>query len=363
MITEIRELEKLPVHICNSFLASKITHWYQLNKEPYPWRLMWEKTGNPYFVWISEIMLQQTVIKAVLPKYQNFIHIFPNVKSLSLAEEANIRPVIAGLGYYRRFRMMSEAAQFITRNSPQEIVWPKSFQDWKKLPGIGDYTAAAIASITLSEPVPVVDGNVERVMCRFLDIRLPPNLPKLKKLFFSYLSEMMDLENPGDFNQGMMELGQKLCRVSQPACGDCPIKSKCLSFKNKSQNLSPAAKNKKDFVNIELAILVERHQNYFHLYQRSSKSKFLKNTLGFKTYLKIGNKFILDGEKEDYDFDGSIPLGGFKHNITNHKIQVSVYETHIKKKKAANDEYFIPAIDIESKLISSLDRKIFSIIN
>ena len=152
------------------------------NKRSLPWREMFAQHASPYHVWVSEIMLQQTVIKAVIPKYLSFFERFPTVFDLAAAQEEDVRLACQGLGYYRRFKLMHNCAKKLCENKNEKnFVWPGSYKEWLSYPGIGTYTASAISSICLSEAQMVVDGNVERLMCRLHDIRLEPNLAPLKK--------------------------------------------------------------------------------------------------------------------------------------------------------------------------------------
>lgn len=359
MIKDIGELTQLPLHIPKNYFKKQITPWYQTNKIDYPWRSIWQQQSNPYHIWVSEIMLQQTVIKAVLPKYEVFLKTFPTLEDLAHATEDDIRPCISGLGYYRRFRMLHEACQLLAAKKEQgQIPWPKTFADWKKLPGIGDYTAAAISSIAFNQKVPVVDGNVERVMCRFFNIQLPPNLPKLKKIFFATLSELMDGDHPGDFNQGVMEIGQQVCKVGQPLCQLCPLRKKCLSYENNSQHLAPAPKAKKVFTSIDLVLLINyMNQDSYALVERSNRARFLKGVSGFATYIKDADgQYKLDGDPNQVlDLKGLHLIGETKHSITNHKISLKVYK-HSFRKKLTND-FLVPSKDMDKYLTTSLDKK------
>jgi A/G-specific adenine glycosylase len=187
--------------------------WYDHNCRDLPWR----KTRDPYSVWISEIMLQQTRVAAVIPRYEGFLHRFPSVQKLAAAREASVLAEWSGLGYYRRARNLHAAAKIIAR----EKIFPQSAEAWRVLPGIGRYTAAAIASIAFNQPVAVLDGNVERVLTRVLGGALAQG-----KLWDA-AQLCLDPERPGDFNQAMMELGATVCLPRQPQCTACPIRRFC----------------------------------------------------------------------------------------------------------------------------------------
>jgi A/G-specific adenine glycosylase len=187
--------------------------WYDANRRDLPWR----KTRDPYRVWISEIMLQQTRVAAVTPRYEDFLRRFPSVEKLAAARESSVLAQWSGLGYYRRARNLHAAAKIIAR----EKTFPQTAEAWRDLPGIGRYTAAAIASIAFDEPVAVVDGNVERVLRRLLGKTLT------QKECWKAAQSSLDPARPGDFNQAMMELGATVCLPGQPQCQDCPIRKFC----------------------------------------------------------------------------------------------------------------------------------------
>jgi A/G-specific adenine glycosylase len=193
--------------------------WYDANKRDLPWR----GTHDPYAIWVSEIMLQQTRVAAVIDRYQAFMARFPSVASLALAPEQEVLAAWSGLGYYRRARMLHRAAQLLAANGGGTL--PAASADLRKLPGIGAYTAAAIASIAHGEPVAVVDGNVERVICRLAGWEAGSGavLRRVEEL----AAHLLDPVNPGDFNQAMMELGATVCTPRNPQCLVCPLAVAC----------------------------------------------------------------------------------------------------------------------------------------
>lgn len=189
--------------------------WYKANRRDLPWR----KTRDPYRVWVSEIMLQQTRVAAVLMRYEQFLRRFPNAAKLAAARESSVLAQWSGLGYYRRARSLHAAAKIISREFGGRF--PRTAEQWLTLPGIGRYTAAAIASIVFDEPVAVLDGNVERVLGRLL------GRSHRQKALWEKAQLLLDRERPGDFNQAMMELGAVICLPAQPQCAMCPVASFC----------------------------------------------------------------------------------------------------------------------------------------
>jgi len=199
--------------------------WYDHHGRDLPWR----ETRDPYRIWLSEIMLQQTRVAAVLDHYRIFLERFPNVQALAAASEDAVLAAWSGLGYYRRARMLHRAARQIAEQIAGRIAgqqggrFPRNSEAWLALPGIGRYTAAAIASIAFAEPVAVVDGNVERVVKRLIGINL--TTPQIWK----HAQALLARSRPGDFNQAMMELGATVCVPREPRCPMCPVRKWCVT--------------------------------------------------------------------------------------------------------------------------------------
>ena len=197
--------------------------WYQENRRPMPWR----RRPTPYAVWISEIMLQQTQVDTVTPYYKKFLKRFPNVKRLAQASEQDVLKCWEGLGYYSRARNLHKAAKQISNTNGGRL--PSTASALQQLPGIGDYTAAAIASIVFGQAVPSIDGNVLRVMTRFRGIEDSITKPSVREAIRDDLQRFMPLTAPGDFNQALMELGATVCRSRSPFCDRCPLKRGCAA--------------------------------------------------------------------------------------------------------------------------------------
>jgi len=194
-----------------------LLQWFDHHKRDLPWR----EDRDPYRVWLSEIMLQQTRVSAVMDHYQRFLRRFPTIEALASARESSVLAAWSGLGYYRRARMLHATAKKIVREYGGEF--PGTAEDLRALPGIGRYTAAAIASIAFDQPVAVVDGNVERVLQRVHGKNLAG------EALWSAAGELLGQQRPGDFNQAMMELGATLCLPRQPQCLLCPVSDFCAT--------------------------------------------------------------------------------------------------------------------------------------
>jgi A/G-specific adenine glycosylase len=204
-------------------LRSGLLDWYELNRRDLPWR----RNPDPYSIWVSEIMLQQTRVAVVVDHYRAFLQRFPTLASLALAREEDVLAEWSGLGYYRRARMLHKAAQFVVNQLNSNL--PATAEELRALPGVGAYTAAAIASIAYGEPVAVVDGNVERVLCRLAGWELGSRAggAALKKQIDGLAGQLVDPARPGDYNQAIMELGATVCLPRNPECRVCPWFDAC----------------------------------------------------------------------------------------------------------------------------------------
>ena len=202
----------------------RLLEWYARNRRDLPWR----RSSDPYAIWVAEIMLQQTRVAVVVERYRAFLERFPTLVSLALAREQEVLALWSGLGYYRRARMLHKAAQFVSANLGGNL--PVKAEELRVLPGIGVYTAAAVASIAHGEPVAVVDGNVERVLCRYAGWEASSRLwggAALRRRVEDLARKLLDRKRAGDFNQAMMELGATVCTPRSPECGACPLMEEC----------------------------------------------------------------------------------------------------------------------------------------
>jgi A/G-specific adenine glycosylase len=206
-------------------LRGQLLDWYGRNRRDLPWR----RSSDPYAIWVSEIMLQQTRVAVVMDRYQAFLARFPTLLSLALAPEEDVLAQWSGLGYYRRARMMHKAAQFVASRHQGNL--PNTTEALRTLPGIGAYTAAAVASIAHGEVVAVVDGNVERVLCRLAGWEAPgrPGGTISRRRIEGLAAQLVDPVRPGDSNQALMELGAILCLPRGPQCHACPVAGDCAT--------------------------------------------------------------------------------------------------------------------------------------
>ena len=207
-------------------LRGNLLAWYSANRRDLPWRRTpWQ--SDPYAIWVSEMMLQQTRVAVVVERFQAFLVRFPTIDALASAPEQDVLTLWSGLGYYRRARMMHKTAQMAAARDPAGL--PATAAELRTLPGIGAYTAAAIASIAHGEPVPVVDGNVERVFCRLSGLTATGGRTVLRRKIEHLAAQLLDFQRPGDFNQAVMELGATVCLPRNPRCPECPLRDRCLT--------------------------------------------------------------------------------------------------------------------------------------
>ncbi|OMP32552.1 A/G-specific adenine glycosylase [Mangrovimonas sp. DI 80] len=242
----------------------KLTHWYSINKRSLPWR----KTKNPYHIWLSEIILQQTQIKQGLPYYEAFVKEFPTVFELANANEQEVLKLWQGLGYYSRARNLHFTAKYIANNL--QGIFPNNYKGLLQLKGVGDYTASAIASICFDEPAAVVDGNVYRVLARHFGIHTPINSTKGIKEFKELATSLLDSHNPADYNQAIMEFGAIQCKPNNPDCSQCVLQESCVALQTKTVTELP--------VKLKKVKVSKKHFNFLVLISSKGETIFKKRT-------------------------------------------------------------------------------------
>ncbi len=256
-------------------IPARLILWFRAQARDLPWRQADERgLRDPYRCWIAEIMLQQTRVEAVQEYFLRFFKLFPTLNSLAEAELEDVLRAWAGLGYYRRARMLHSAAR--TLQEQHQGQWPSSSAELRQLPGIGAYTAAAVASLAFGEAIPVVDGNVKRVVARYLALPLPADALALEKAARAEGERWMvelptgDLQAPGLLNEALMELGATICLPCKPRCEACPLATSCRAFEAHQVGDYPRPKRKKKWVDLELVYLVHRVGMRVHLLSRQT---------------------------------------------------------------------------------------------
>lgn len=315
---------QVPVDRLSPSFAHRLLAWYEHNKRDLPWR----QNRDPYRVWLSEIMLQQTRVVAVLEHYRRFLTRFPNVKRLAAARESSVLAAWSGLGYYRRARMLHAAAKVVVRDYGE--TFPQSSEELRKLPGIGRYTAAAIASIAFGEPVAVVDGNVERVLQRIAGRKLQP------AEIWQTAQNHLDPKRPGDYNQALMELGAVICVPAQPRCLLCPVSASCAS-----RGELPEAEAKSRQRKQAIALGLARNNGDVLLVQRANDESLMPGMWELPALPGAGPATKL--------------LLSVRHSITVTDYSVTVFEVQHMREIAGK---WIPASRLKSIPLTGLARKI-----
>ncbi|SNS47085.1 A/G-specific DNA-adenine glycosylase [Ekhidna lutea] len=264
--------------------AERLINWYTERKRDLPWR----KTKDPYPVWLSEIILQQTRVDQGLPYWLNFMETFPTINDLANAPEEKVLRLWQGLGYYSRARNLHFTAKYISKDL--KGVFPSSYNEILKLKGIGPYTAAAIASICFDEPRPVVDGNVFRFASRYFGIKSDISKASTRRVFEKILEEEISLSRPGIFNQAMMEFGATVCSPS-PQCDQCEFQFDCFAFKNKSQKSLP----------VKTAKTKVRDRHFHYVVFKNHECLFLNERREKDVWTGLFDFYLLEGKKNEVE--------------------------------------------------------------
>ncbi len=301
-------------------MLEQLINWFKENQRPLPWRTSYD----PYQVWVSEVMLQQTQVETALPYYERFIHEFPSVEALAKADEEHVLRLWAGLGYYRRAKNLMAAAGDILEKHSGKI--PSDYDALITLPGIGQYMAGAILSIAFNKRYPVVDGNVRRVLSRVYGWTA-----ESPKALWDAAARVVREAEPRLVNQALMELGAKICSFRSPRCLICPIQGSCIAFKTGMQDKIPPVKKRPATVHVHLFAVIHRKRSLYLM-------KPVDGMWEFPTFSELPKGPFRK-------------IGSCRHTVTHHRLDVSVYEGDLDQK-----ELVWKAID--EIPISSLTRKI-----
>lgn len=302
--------------------------WYSKYKRDLPWR----KDRNAYHIWISEIMLQQTRVEAVIGYYNRFLKELPDLQTLATVSEDQVLKLWQGLGYYSRARNLQKTAKLLLQNG--QLSLPSTYAELLKLPGIGTYTAGAIASIAYQEPVPAVDGNVLRIMTRITGNYDDIANPKTKTKYETILNPLMPKEQSGDLNQAMMELGATICIPNGlPRCNICPVSSFCQAYQRGSIAVLPVKSKKQKRKSISKVVFLYVYQNQFAIQKRPNHGLLASlyefpnidasmNLNEIKNYLK----------QNDILYENITSMGEYKHIFTHLEWNMIGYAIFLKKK-------------------------------
>jgi A/G-specific adenine glycosylase len=289
----------------------KLLGWYRRRARPLPWRA----ARDPYRIWVSEIMLQQTRVAVVIPYYERFVRQFPDAASLAAASEDDLLAAWSGLGYYSRARNLQRAARQIVRQGG----FPPDYEGWRRLAGVGDYTAAAVASIAFGEPRAAVDGNVLRVAARLAADRGDLSAAATRRRLSALAQRLLDPGRPGAANQAMMELGATVCPPRQPRCGECPVARFCAARRAGKESEFPVKSRRAPGIRVEETLILAERKGKLLLRRRSAEEPLMA---GFWELPPAG---AVPGARP-----GEV-RGEFRHSITNREYHITVVGAEVRR--------------------------------
>ena len=315
--------------------AAELTSWYDKAKRNLPWR----KTRDPYRILVSEIMLQQTRAQAVIPYYEEFLAHFPTAQDLAKAQESEVLRRWSGLGYYQRARNLQRAARRIVELGG----FPRDYDAIRDLPGVGPYTAAAVASIAFGLAHAAVDGNVLRVIARHTADAADIGSPATKARFETIAEELLDKRDPGRFNQAMMELGATICLPRNPLCLLCPVARGCEARLEGKQSELPVKLGRRAPVRIETTLLIVERKGSILLWRRDPKAT------------RLGGFWELPSIEDLPRVSSQEKLGSFRHSIMNHDYFVTVMRAKVTR---VSDRFqWFDATELRSLPLSTTTKK------
>lgn len=351
-----------PTILPDNQLPAELLAWFYSHRENYFFR----QNRTPYRVWVSEVALQQTRIQAALGPLQRFFDRFPDLQSLACSHEEEVLQHFAGLGYYNRARNLLKGARYIAENFPLGL--PDNYQQLLQVPSIGPYTAAAIASICFGQKVAVIDGNVKRVTARLWQIEQAIDSQSFSDQIQSRLQTIM--QSPalpaGDFNEAIMELGQKICLVKTPLCLRCPLQKFCQAYKNNTSDKLPITAKSQEKIEVTWYLhIIEtpRGQICLHNYR---DFYFLKQMTGFYSMVEIGKngQKIYSADNQDIQKElleqsqKAKAIATFRHTITRHKIEAIVVKSKLSHQ--AQDCLAVAPREVNNLLAASILKKAWS---
>lgn len=324
-------------------LRRNLRRWYAKHGRVLPWR----ETRDPYRIWISEIMLQQTTVAAVTPYYERFIDRFPDVGTLADADEHDVLRLWEGLGYYSRARNLHRAAKEIVESHSGEL--PKSLDELQELPGIGRYTAGAIASFAYDLPAPIVEANTLRLYARLLGYAGDPRSAAGQKTLWQFATDVLPRSAPGEFNQALMELGAKVCTPADPACASCPVRNQCRACAMGLQDSIPAAPRRIAPTEVTEASIAIRKGKRYLLRLRPAGERWAGLWDFPRFEIQHGHADTFTSEfknrlvRQTEDLTGVKATGGellttFKHTVTRYHIQLWCVTADYARGKPADNQ-------------------------
>jgi A/G-specific adenine glycosylase len=304
--------------------SRNLLKWFGRHERDLPFR----RSRDPYAIWVSEAMLQQTRVSTVLPYFERFMDRFPDIRSLAEADLDDVLTLWAGLGYYRRARYLHAGANVILND--HNGVFPSTLDEVLALPGVGRYTAGAILSIAFDQAAPILDGNVGRVLCRVFELRGDPTKGQTNKQLWQLSSDLIPPNAAGDFNQSLMELGALVCKPGSPACSRCPVRTQCRAFASGSTESFPEMPVRQKIRHVQVAAAVVKRRGTFLICKRPSDA-VNGGMWEFPNYEKDGTEpsdAFLKQRLLDHlrlQADTKERMMTFKHSIMNRRFSVEVF--------------------------------------
>jgi A/G-specific adenine glycosylase len=337
-----------------TYFSKNVLNWYSLNKRDLPWRYKNNSQKDPYKIWVSEIMLQQTTVQTVIPYYKKFIKKWPNVKKLSTSNINEVLDFWSGLGYYRRAKNLHLTSRIISNQF--DGVFPLEKNEIIKLPGIGEYTAAAIRAIVKDEEDTVVDANIERVIARVFYLKKP--IKKIKKEIKQNAKKLTPKLNNGDYIQALMDIGSLICTPKDPLCNDCPIEKFCITKKKNAVNEIPKKIIKNDKPVREGIVFWIKNKNNQILLKRRDETGLLPGMLEFPSYNWSKNK-INENDKKILSIKNIKKLNKkVIHEFSHFKLKLTVYEKN-KFNKNRIDGMWVGIDEINELGLPTLMKKVY----
>ena len=343
-------------------LSSKLLAWYHANKRTLPWR----GRTSAYAVWVSEIMLQQTRVETVIPYFEKWMRLFPDIQALAQASEHDVLNAWEGLGYYSRARNLHRAAKLVVDQYDGNI--PRDLTELRKLPGIGRYTLGAIASIAFGMDVSALDGNIKRVYARIFDIEEPVDSTTGEKLLWELADKYLPKGHAGDYNQALMDLGATICVPKNPRCLICPVMKLCQARQNGTQDQRPVKKLKKEvphYVNAA-GVVIERKRVL--LAQRPSQG-LLASMWEFPNGRVNGDpaKGLSKALKTEYNLSlrvkrGQDSLGIVQHGYSHFSVTVHVFPCELISRPKGTNLKWVALKELENYPMGRIDRQIANMI-
>lgn len=340
-----------------SRLRADLLRWYRRSRRDLPWR----RTRDPYAIWVSEVMLQQTTVRAAAPYYERFLLRFPDVASLAAASEEDVLGAWSGLGYYHRARNLRRGARHLVEHHGGRF--PRMLEAALAVPGVGLYTASAVLSIAHDVPLPVVDGNVRRVLARLRLLRGPrwrKDAP-----FYNLAEELLDRSAPGDWNQAVMELGATLCTPRRPACPACPARSHCAARAAGLQDVVPEARDRRPTVEVTVAAAIIEDRGRILLVRRAEGR--LMGRMWEVPQTSLESRGLDDlarelKERHALDFVPGPLVATARHAITFRRIAVDAYRGRLRRLPPADADRYLWAdpARLDGIPLSSLTRKVIA---